>query len=108
MTTDLSQVCENLSQVLSQVCLKSVSSWNTRATLTLVAKTLEEVIEPKTMRELLDLMGQTNRSRYMNLVVRPLIEMGYVTMTIPDQPNSSRQQYVLTPTGMQLLISNKD
>ena len=127
MTTDLSQVCENLSQVLSQVywadnqgsedesvpslsqvCLKSVSSWNTRATLTLVAKTLEEVIEPKTMRELLDLMGQTNRSRYMNLVVRPLIEMGYVTMTIPDQPNSSRQQYVLTPAGMQLLISNKD
>ena len=54
--------------ILSQVCLKSVSSWNTRATLTLVAKTLEEVIEPKTMRELLDLMGQTNRSRYMNLV----------------------------------------
>ena len=126
MTTDLSQVCENLSQVLSQVywadnqgseddsvpslsqvCLKSVSSWNTRATLTLVAKTLEEVIEPKTMRELLDLMGQINRSRYMNLVVRPLIEMGYVTMTIPDQPNSSRQQYVLTPAGMQLLISNK-
>lgn len=40
-------------------------------------------------------------------ILTPLIDLGYLTMTIPDKPNSKNQAYKLTEKGVSLFVSNK-
>ncbi len=54
------------------------------------------------MPELLALAGRTNRTKFRDQVVRPLLDAGLLEMTIPDKPRSSRQRYRTTPAGRQL------
>jgi len=51
----------------------------------------------------MDDMGWTNRSKIRAKYISPLLDLCIVQMTIPDKPNSSNQQYVLTPVGRKLL-----
>ena len=55
---------------------------------------------------LLDLMAATatsDRSKFGNQVLNPLIEDGLVRMTIPEKPRSSKQKYRLTEKGRRFL-----
>ena len=45
--------------------------------------------------------GHTNRTRFRNTVLLPLIEAGLVAPTIPDKPRSSKQRYCVTGKGRQ-------
>ena len=40
--------------------------------------------------------GRTNRSKFRQAVLTPLLKLGLVEMTIPDKPTSSKQRYFLT------------
>ena len=51
------------------------------------------------MGELLRSAGRTNRTKFRNQVVKPLLEAGFIEMTIPDKPNSRLQKYRLTDKG---------
>lgn len=44
-------------------------------------------------------VGRSNRSKFRDVVLSPLLTLGLVEMTIPDKPNSSKQRYRLTPAG---------
>ena len=44
-------------------------------------------------------VGRSNRSKFRDVVLRPLLTLGLVELTIPDKPNSSKQRYRLTPAG---------
>lgn len=55
----------------------------------------------------MQLSSQTNRSRMVNRYLKPLIQAGLVQLTLPKSPQSSKQKYVLTPTGAKLLQSAK-
>jgi len=48
-------------------------------------------------------VGRSNRSKFRDVVLSPLLTLGLVEMTIPDKPNSSKQRYRLTPAGKSLL-----
>lgn len=55
---------------------------------------------------LLDLMagtGRSDRTKFRNQVLGPLMKDGLVEMTIPDKPRSSKQEYVLTEKGRRLV-----
>ena len=93
----------DLSQVLSQVCLKSVMEWRERDNMTLIAKVLLLTRQPISMKSLLVEMDQTNRGRFMANYIKPMIELGLLEMTVPDQPNSSKQKYVIGSKGKELL-----
>lgn len=57
---------------------------------------------------LTDLMGvanRTNRTKFRDQVIKPLIEQGWLEMTIPDKPRSSQQKYRLTAKGKVWLSS---
>jgi ATP-dependent DNA helicase RecG len=53
--------------------------------------------------ELMKAAGRTDRTKFRNQVLKPLLEAGLVEMTIPDKPRSSKQQYRLTDAGRQYL-----
>ena len=47
--------------------------------------------------------GETNRSRFRNNILNPLIETQLVEPTQKDSPQSPKQEYVLTDNGTELL-----
>lgn len=53
----------------------------------------------------MQLSSQTNRSRMVNRYLKPLIQAGLVQLTLPNSPQSSKQKYVITQTGAELLKS---
>jgi ATP-dependent DNA helicase RecG len=55
---------------------------------------------PKFLAELMAVAGRTNRTKFRDQVVRPLLDAGLLEMTIPDKPRSSKQQYRTTPAGV--------
>ena len=57
---------------------------------------------------LLDLMaiaGRSDRTKFRNQVLNPLIDAGLATMTIPNRPRSGKQRYRLTEKGREWLDS---
>ena len=49
------------------------------------------------------LTGRTNRTKFRDQVLKPLLEDGFIEMTIPDKPTSRHQKYRLTTEGLALL-----
>jgi predicted HTH transcriptional regulator len=53
-------------------------------------------------KSLMQKMGLSNRTKFKNKYINPLIDEGLLEMTIPDKPNSSLQKYRITELGKQL------
>jgi len=49
--------------------------------------------------ELLKVAGRSDRTKFRNQVINPLLEAGLIEMTIPAKPNSRLQKYRLTKQG---------
>ena len=47
--------------------------------------------------------GRTDRIKFRNQILKPLIDTGWLEMTIPDKPTSSKQKYRLTDKGRDIL-----
>jgi ATP-dependent DNA helicase RecG len=46
--------------------------------------------------------GRTNRTKFRDQVLRPLLEAGLLEMTVPDKPRSPQQRYRTTEAGRRL------
>jgi hypothetical protein len=64
---------------------------------------LRNCLSEKTIIELMQLTGRTNRSKFRDQVIKPLLKSGWIEMTVPDKPSSSKQKYRLTKKGQDLL-----
>jgi len=53
--------------------------------------------------DLMKVVGRSDRTKFRNQVLRPLLDAGFVEMTIPDKPTSSNQKYRITETGTTVL-----
>ena len=51
----------------------------------------------------MELSGKSNRTKFRDQVLKPLLAEGLIEQTIPDKPTSSKQRYRLTAKGRQLL-----
>jgi len=49
--------------------------------------------------ELLKIVGRTNRTKFRDQVLNPLLRDGLLEMTIPEKPNSPHQKYRITEKG---------
>ena len=49
--------------------------------------------------ELMKIVGRTNRTKFRDQVLNPLLQDGLLEMTIPGKPNSSHQKYQITEKG---------
>jgi len=60
---------------------------------------------PRALAELMTPSGRTDRTKFRDQVVAPLLEAGLLEMTIPDKPRSSKQQYRITEVGRAVLAT---
>ncbi len=72
---------------------------------------VEILVKARNGAALTDLMGvanRTNRTKFRDQVIKPLIEQGWLEMTIPDKPRSSQQKYRLTAKGEEWLKAKSE
>lgn len=55
------------------------------------------------MQVLMQVAGESNRSRFRQNIMTPLIQKGYVTPTSAESPNSPKQTYKLTKQGFSIM-----
>ena len=67
------------------------------------ARVLAAAQEPQPLPALMEICGRSNRTKFREQVVRPLLEGSLLRMTIPDKPTSSRQRYSTTEAGQAVL-----
>ena len=48
---------------------------------------------------------RTNRTKFRDQVIQPLMDQGLLEMTLPDKPTSSQQKYRLTEQGAAWLVN---
>ena len=60
---------------------------------------LRKCMISKGIKDLMILTDRSDRTKFRNQVLRPLLEQGLVEMTLPDKPTSSLQQYRTTKLG---------
>ena len=68
---------------------------------------LRNCLTEKAITELMAIVGRTNRTKFRDQVLKPLIDDGLLEMTIPDKPRSSKQKYRLTEKGRKMVQSLK-
>jgi ATP-dependent DNA helicase RecG len=64
---------------------------------------LEVCVKPQQIQDMMRLVRQSNRTRFRQNILRPLIEYGYLSMRIPSKPSSPLQRYFTTSKGIALL-----
>jgi hypothetical protein len=57
--------------------------------------------------DLMEIAKRTDRTKFRNQVLNPLLNAGLLEMTIPDKPRSSKQKYLLTEKGHTVLASRE-
>lgn len=64
---------------------------------------LEACVKPRPIQEMMQMVKQSNRTRFRQNILRPLIEEGLLAMRIPTKPSSPLQKYFTTEKGKALL-----
>ena len=64
---------------------------------------LRNCLKEISISDLMRLAGRTSRTKFRNQEIKPLLEAGWLAMTIPDKPTSSRQKYRITEEGRRIL-----
>ena len=87
-----------------QVGTKPALSWHQ------VEKLMSALEFPLAIKELMELLGWKDRTKFRGKYINPLIDIGVISMTIPDKPKSPNQQYYLLQKGSVLLsaLKNRD
>lgn len=64
---------------------------------------LRRCVGPQGITELMTIAGRSDRTKFRNQVLNPLLDESLVEMTIPEKPTSRNQQYRLTAKGQAAL-----
>ena len=56
------------------------------------------------LTSLMAITSRTDRTKFRNQVLNPLLDSAFIEMTLPDKPRSSKQRYRLTPKGQTWII----
>ncbi len=60
---------------------------------------LHNCLKERAIGDLMEIEGRSDRTKFRNQVLRPLLDAGLVEMTIPDKPTSSKQQAEISADG---------
>jgi len=51
----------------------------------------------------MEIVGRTDRTKFRNQILKPLLDNGLLQMTVPEKPRSSNQRYQITEQGRMVL-----
>lgn len=96
-----------LLQILEQLSVKVWDKAKKYIDKSLLCQYTIELIEylninPSTIKEIIGFINHPDGIEFRRKILNPLIELGYVAMTNPDKPTSSKQKYTLTDSGKKL------
>ena len=57
-------------------------------------KIVEYCLEAKTLKEIMEYFGYKHRPTFIQNHLKPLLNEGKISLTIPDKPNSKNQKYI--------------
>jgi ATP-dependent DNA helicase RecG len=83
-----------------QVGTKLAPSWHQ-------VEILRKCYEDSALVDLMAITGRSDRTKFRQQVLHPLLEDGLIEMTIPDKPRSSKQRYRLTDKGRRMVEDAK-
>lgn len=69
---------------------------------------MEAAIAPAAREELQKAAGFRNREHFVEICLKLLLTVGWLEMTIPDKPRSSKQRYRITPLGRAILKKKQE
>lgn len=69
-----------------------------------IIKVLQYCKEPKSSDEIFEEIGLYKNTKNHNHHIKPLIEIGWLNLTLPNKPTSKNQAYYTTEIGKKLLI----
>ncbi len=98
---------ERLLQILGQLSVKVWDKSKKTVDKDIFCQSTIEMIEflninPSTIKEIVEFLKFSDTTELRRKILNPLINMGYVAMTNPDKPTSSKQKYTLTDKGKRL------
>lgn len=64
---------------------------------------LEACVKPLPIQDMMQMVKQSNRTRFRQNIIRPLLDEGLLAMRIPTKPSSPLQKYFTTEKGKALL-----
>ncbi|MDR1403135.1 MAG: putative DNA binding domain-containing protein [Tannerellaceae bacterium] len=64
---------------------------------------LEACVKPLPIQDMMQMVKQSNRTRFRQNIIKPLLEEGLLAMRIPTKPSSPLQKYFTTEKGKALL-----
>jgi ATP-dependent DNA helicase RecG len=62
---------------------------------------------PRSREEIQKLIGLSDKKNFLKRVMRPMLEKGLLSLTIPDKPNSPKQKYIAGGTATTTLPSSQ-
>lgn len=101
-----------MQKIYRQVGAKSGPSWDQVGTKLALSRgeiqtILETCISERSLMEIITLLHFSNRTKFRNKYINPLIAEGLLAMTVPDKPNSRLQKYYTTEKGKSLLCQDE-
>ncbi|MDA3813663.1 MAG: putative DNA binding domain-containing protein [Candidatus Cloacimonetes bacterium] len=97
------QVAEEISQHLIDLVVPSLSQVCPELSKTeKFAKIIIYCSKPHKIVEIMEVVGETNRSRFRKNYIDKLIDWGYIAYTIPETLKDPNQEYVITQKGLKL------
>ena len=76
-------------------------------TMSALSRDQVEVLEladvPRALAELMVPSGRTDRTKFRDQIIAPLLDAGLLAMTVPDKPRSPKQRYQATAAGLAAL-----
>ena len=70
-----------------------------------VMRLLKTINGTMTRSQIQNALGLKDRKSFRTRYLLPALEAGFISMTIPDKPNSRSQEYRLTESGMAVVLS---
>ena len=64
---------------------------------------LKKCIIPRSRKEILEILHLTNQTKNFKTIIRPLVNIGLLSRTIPDSPTSGHQKYITSNNGKKII-----
>lgn len=70
-------------------------------------KVMYKCLEACSLLEIMKEFSRSDRTKFRNQVMNPLLKQGYLSMTLPETPRSRYQKYYTTPAGLRAINAIK-